>query len=192
MVVLGFMLVPARLCLADEVTDDMVSNPEMMNTIKALGALAFFGQTPEHADQNRADLKNNFWAFKSDVHLTDAQIAAETKHLDAIWDSLVKISADHDVTEVSFIGCDTLGLVKCTDMYYVAATTSGPILIKYSMVFGVGDSARMFDVQIYTDWDKVKQMCAGIQHTVNRDRVPTITPKPDKSKKAPEAVDGRP
>jgi hypothetical protein len=60
-------------------------------------------------------------------------------------------------------------------MYFATATPKGPVAIKISMEFRAGPMARLMGVQIYTGWDKVKDVTRCIQHPVNPTRVPVIT-----------------
>src|SRR5665213_2552389 len=98
-IAMAMTFVMAGSSFGDELTDEMTSNPAMMSTIQLLGATAFYGRTPADEAKNKAQLKTNYWAFKPDVHLTDAQVASETKHFDAIWASLMRVSLDYDITQ---------------------------------------------------------------------------------------------
>ena len=93
----------------------------------------------------------------------------EKDKFDQMWDELMRTTTAFDVTQVSFIGCDDVCLMKCLDLYYAAATTSGPMVIKFSLEFGVKGHARLFGIKTYTGWDEIKQVVRGIQHVPKLD-----------------------
>jgi len=171
---------------ADDLIDEMMSNASMGGTIKTLGIIACTWQvTGDNLEHDKAELRRNFWAFKSDVNLSDKELADQTKRFNDRWDSLIQVTAKYSVKEVLFLGFDEVGQTKSLDMYYIAYTPRGPLLLTYSMEFKVGDAARVFDFQTMTDWDKIKQTTRNIEHKTNRTRVPTITYDADKLKLVP-------
>jgi hypothetical protein len=161
---------------ADEVLDDLMTTPAMAVTIKTLGIFACSGRlSVKDVEHNKTEFKKNFWAFEPDVKLSDQEVAEQEKFFDQMWDSVYAVSAEYNVNQVSFIGCDTVLLSQCVDMYYAAFTTKGPVLFKFSVEFKVNEHARLFNAQTYTKWDQIKEIVRGIQHQVSLTRVPVLT-----------------
>jgi hypothetical protein len=182
LVMAAVVLSNATVAFADETTEEMLSIPGMMTTIKSLGSLVCTGNplvaSADAAVHNKGETKKNYWAFMSDAHLTEDQLAKESQKFDAIWDSLMRVGKEYEVTKVGFIGFNTLGMPTCADLYYLAVMPRGPVLVRFTMEFKVADRVRMFDIRTFTNWDEIREHTRAIQHAVNPSRVPTITVEP--------------
>lgn len=165
--------------------DDVLTNPQVVQSVKALGLAILSQGDPAIAEHDAAELRRSFWASRPDAGLTEIEAEVALKEFDRAWQVMAGVVREREIKSIQFVGMDLVLLKRSLDWYYGVATPRGPVLIRFSVQYNQDAPMSIHGVRVWTDWEEIKGVTRQLDLRAES-KVMTITANP--AAKSPPAT----
>ena len=141
--------------------EQMLASPAHTQTIRSLALLMM--SLPIEREVVAPQLQQYAWFNFADAGLSESVQAVERARLEQQLDAIEEAVGDYGIRRLVLAGVTEVGTVQNLDLYFAAATSHGPVMVRASVWFKEGDP-RLFGFEVFEGWDECRPAAAEIQH----------------------------